>query len=184
MTMDEPSAIRLCLRHGDPAGFEYLADRYRRDAYRHALLLLGNPEDAADICQEAFSRAFVAIRKLARLERFYPWFYQILRNCGLNLLARRKTTSQYRRHHRGETAPAAEPLPSFLLEQAEDKRRVWQVLQSLKPSFREILIMKYVDDASYQVISQNLDIPRGTVMSRLYHARGAFRDAYLEEAEP
>lgn len=181
--MDEPSAIHLCLRHGDPAGFEYLAERYRRDAYRHALLLLGNPEDAADICQEAFTRAFIAIRKLTALERFYPWFYQILRNCGLNLLARRKTATQYQLAPKGETAPAA-PLPSFLLEQGEERQLVWRVLQGLKPSFREILTMKYVDDASYEAISRNLKIPRGTVMSRLYHARKAFRDAYLEEAQP
>jgi len=182
--MDEPSAIRLCLRHGDPAGFEYLADRYRRDAYRHALFLLGNSEDAADICQEAFTRAFVAIRQLARLERFYPWFYQILRNCGLNLLARRQTASRYKRDHLGETAPLATPLPSFLLEQGEEKQSVWRALHQLKPSFREILIMKYLDEASYEVIARNLDIPRGTVMSHLYHARRAFRDAYLEEAQP
>jgi len=181
--MDEPTAIRLCLRHGDPAGFDYLADRYRRDAYRHALLLLGDPEDAADICQEAFTRAFLAIRRLPALQRFYPWFYQILRNCGLNLLARRKTADQYRRHHRGEAAPAAAPLPSFLLEQGEERQRVWRALQGLKPSFREILVMKYVDDTSYETISRNLRIPRGTVMSRLYHARKAFREAFDEEAE-
>ena len=177
--MDETAAIDLCLHHRDPAGFEYLVEKYRREAYVHAVSLLGNQEDAADLCQEAFTRAFIAIRKLPQLDHFYPWFYRILRNCCLNFLGRQKTADRYA----GETEPIESLPPSLLLEQREDQLIVWRALRALVPQFREILIMKYIHNHSYDVISQNLHIPRGTVMSRLYHARKTFRDAYLQEVE-
>jgi len=95
MTIDEDHAIRLCLKDRDPRGFEFLVAKYRREAYYHAMALLGNSEDAADACQECFARAFTASSRLSRLDRFYPWFYRILRNHCLNVLSRRKTASEY-----------------------------------------------------------------------------------------
>jgi RNA polymerase sigma-70 factor (ECF subfamily) len=70
--MNEAQAIRLCLQYRDPVGFEFLVKKYRREAYFHALALMGNQEDAADACQESFRRAFAAIPKLAQLDKFYP----------------------------------------------------------------------------------------------------------------
>lgn len=176
--MEETAAIQLCLRHADPRGFEHLVKTYRATAYFHAVSLLGNQEDAADLCQEAFARAFVAIRKLTDLDHFYPWFYRILRNCCLNFISRKRTAARYR----PEPEVAAEP-PSLLLEQGEEQRAVWRALQSLKPEFREILALKYLHERSYEQIAEGLQIPRGTVMSRLYHARRAFRDSYTSEVE-
>ncbi len=72
--MNEAQAIRLCLRHRDPVGFEFLVKNYRREAFFHAFALMGNQEDAADVCQESFRRAFTAIPKLVGLDQFYPWF--------------------------------------------------------------------------------------------------------------
>ena len=172
--MNERAAIDLCLRHEDPRGFEYLVEKYRREAYYHAISLLGNREDAADACQESFTRAFVALRRLPQLTQFYPWFYRILRNCCLNVIARRKTAVD----HRPEQAqgPAG---PLEILERSDEEAFVWKVLRSLKPEFREILILKYVDGCSYAGLAERLDIPRGTVMSRLYYARRSFRDRYV-----
>ncbi|MCP5106940.1 MAG: hypothetical protein GY950_26385, partial [bacterium] len=87
--MNEKRAIELCLCHHDPLGFEYLAKKYRKEALYHAVSIVGNYEDAADACQESFSRAFAAIPRLQQLDRFYPWFYRILRNCCFNMLSRR-----------------------------------------------------------------------------------------------
>ena len=136
--------------------------------------LLGNREDAADACQESFTSAFVAIRRLTQLTQFYPWFYRILRNCCLNFISRRKTAAGYRPE---EAAAPAGPLE--ILESSDEKEHVWEVLRRLKPEFREILILKYVDSCSYANLAERLDIPRGTVMSRLYHARKSFRDRYV-----
>ena len=89
--MDESYAIKLCLKYHDPAGFEFLVNKYRREAYFHARSFLGNQDDAADACQESFAKAFAAIPKLTYLDAFYPWFYRILKNCCLNMIRKKKT---------------------------------------------------------------------------------------------
>lgn len=180
--MNEKRAIQLCLRYRDPVGFEFLVKKYRREAMYHAVSLVGNHEDAADACQESFTRAYAAIPKLQRLEFFYPWFYRILRNCCFNMLSRRKTADKVGDENHAEAAAIGfYNTPAEELEKAEDYKVIWRVLRKLKPEFMEILMMKYAKGNNYAQISETMNIPRGTVMSRLYHARKAFREAYLEE---
>jgi len=177
--MNESKAIRLCLRHRDPAGFEYLVAQYRREAFYHAYSLLGNQEDAADACQDAFARAFSAMPRLSALDRFYPWFYRILRNRCLNLIDRRKTATDYADRKRREASGLIEgSTPATNAEKREEIRQVWKLLNELSPEHREILTLKYIHGNRYDEISQTLEIPRGTVMSRLYAARKAFRKQY------
>ena len=177
--MNEDLAIQLCLRDRDPRGFEFLVHKYRREAFYHAVSLLGNREDAADACQECFARAFAAFARLPSLDRFYPWFYRILRNHCLNVLSRRKTVTEYARQARDTPAPI-EPAPdaAVLVDQQEEQQLIWRMLQLLKPEQREILTMKYFSGLRYEEISNLLGIPRGTVMSRLYAARKTFREIY------
>ena len=177
--MDEGYAIKLCLKHQDPVGFEFLVRKYRREALFHARALLGNTEDAADACQESFTRAFLAIPRLTHLDAFYPWFYRILRNCCLNMIRKKKSARKYRTEKQRSAKEATdEALLSRELEKREEQRTVWRVLQKLQPEFREILIMKYIQGLRYAEISILLCIPRGTVMSRLYYARKAFKETY------
>ena len=176
--MDESRAIELCLKHRDPIGFEFLVNKYRREALFHARSFLGNVEDAADACQESFSKAFAAIPRLTHLDAFYPWFYRILRNCCLNIIRRRKTAQKYQSETRSQPGHAVEEsTPSSVVEKEEEKRLVWSVLDTLRPEFREILVMKYIQGKRYEEISGLLGIPRGTVMSRLYYARKAFKES-------
>jgi RNA polymerase sigma-70 factor (ECF subfamily) len=185
MQMNEAQAIRLCLRHRDPVGFEYLVKKYRREAYYHAYALMRNREDAADACQESFQRAFMAIPKLVSLDRFYPWFYRILRNCCLNMLSRRRTILNHARETGSDIREEGTfDDPSSILEKKEEAQTVWRVLSDLDMDSREILSLKYIQGNSYEEIAQVLDIPRGTVMSRLFHARKAFREKYLHISNP
>jgi RNA polymerase sigma-70 factor (ECF subfamily) len=180
--MDEKRAIQLCLKHRDPAGFDYLVRQYRREAFHHAYALLGNAEDAADACQDSFLKAFAALPQLRELTGFYPWFYRILRNSCLNMLGRRHTASDYRKSRMEVSDPddkAQDVDPSKLMQQKEEAGEVWEVMRQLKPDFREILAMKYFQGLSYHEISALLNIPRGTVMSRLYLARKSFRERML-----
>lgn len=179
--MDEQRAIQLCVKHRDPVGFEFLVQKYRREAFSHAFALLGNQEDALDACQDSFAKAFAAIPRLRALPQFYPWFYCILRNRCLNLLARRQTSDRYRESEQLEAAHAMDTAhPGSLVELREEQQRVHRALESLKPEHREILVMKYVQEHHYDEIASLLGIPRGTVMSRLYHARIALREEYLK----
>lgn len=180
--MNEASAIKLCLLYRDTIGFEFLAKKYRREAFFHALSLLGNLEDAEDACQESFAKAFAAMPRLTGLDNFYPWFYRILRNCCLNMISRKKTSEKYKHSNFGRDTvlKADSSNAAVLLEKNDEQLAVWRVLKELKPEFREILVMKYIKDNNYDEISKCLEIPRGTVMSRLYHARKAFREEYLK----
>jgi RNA polymerase sigma-70 factor (ECF subfamily) len=179
--MDEQRAIQLCVKHQDPVGFEFLVQKYRREAFAHAVALLGNQDDALDACQDSFTKAFVAIPGLRELPQFYPWFYCILRNRCLNILARRQTSDRYREAQLRDTTSAVETvMPGQQLEQREQQQRLQRALASLKPEHREILVMKYVQEHRYEEIAGLLQLPRGTVMSRLYHARMALREAYLK----
>jgi RNA polymerase sigma-70 factor (ECF subfamily) len=177
--MDETLAIKLCLKHQDPVGFEYLVKKYRREALFHARSLLGNQEDAADACQESFTRAYMAFPRMTQLDKFYPWFYRILRNCCLNMLSRKKTAVKYQQVKQRDPQTGIEPSnPSLLLEKSEEREIVWKALGELQTEFREILVMKYIQGLSYEEIAALLNIPRGTVMSRLYYARKSFKEHF------
>ena len=175
--MNEEKAIRLCINNSDPVGFEYLVQKYRKKAYYYAISWLNNTEDALDACQESFSRAFGAITRVKKLENFYPWFYVILRNCCMNILADRKKSQKLNNElsdniqseYKGKEGDTLSSMIS-----AEDNEKVHDLLNLLKPEFREILILKYFNDMNYEEIGTLLSIPRGTVMSRLYNAREAF----------
>jgi RNA polymerase sigma-70 factor (ECF subfamily) len=178
----EAHAIQLCLKHRDPAGFEALVRQYRREAFGHALALLGNAEDAADACQTCFAKAFAAMPGLEALDRFYPWFYRILRNFCLNQIARRHTREREADHvrHEEETRREAQ-RPDLIYVRNDEQRQVQAALGTLSPVHREVLCMKYFQQARYHEIAETLGIPEGTVMSRLYHARRAFRQAFEQE---
>ena len=181
--MREQQAIDLCLKHRDPAGFEVLVAQYKREAFFHAQAILGNEADAADACQDAFARAFAAMPKLAALDRFYPWFYRILRNVCLNMVARRKTRDDYVAQQRAVAVQIDRGAPDALAAAREEAEGVWLLLEELSAEHREILTLKYIHEFRYEEISRTLDIPRGTVMSRLYAARRAFRE-HFESQQP
>jgi RNA polymerase sigma-70 factor (ECF subfamily) len=176
--MNEARAIDLCLRHRDPAGFEFLVRQYRREAFVHAIALLGSAPDAEDACQECFLKAYRALPVLPALDRFYPWFYRILRNHCLNVLERRRTRSCNADAALDRCAPEPLPRPAEGLLAKEDRQAVRAALARLAPEDREVLTLKYLDDLPYAEIALRLGIPRGTVMSRLYHARWAFRHEF------
>ncbi|MDA0789327.1 MAG: RNA polymerase sigma factor [Proteobacteria bacterium] len=171
--MNEATAIRLCLKQRDPRGFEFLVKQYRREAYYHAMGLLGDGAAAEDLCQESFAKAYAAMPRLKSLQAFYPWFYTILKNGCLNHIRARRQEQDY------EERADARSDPTLAAEQRDDASAIHAALMKLKPEFREILIMKHLHDSSYEDISKVLQIPRGTVMSRLHHARIAFRDQYM-----
>lgn len=179
--MDEKQAIALCIKHHDPAGFEYLFKMFRKEAYFHAVTFLANHEDAVDACQECFTKAFQTMPRLNCLKVFYPWFYVILRNHCINILRKRKLSSDYAakefvliENNSDQTSPR------YLMERNEKHLQTWNTMKKLSVEFREILAMKYIEELSYQKISILLNIPRGTVMSRLFHARKAFRKEYFK----
>ena len=166
--MDDRAAIERC-RAGDTDAFRHLVERYQSEALGHAVAILGNREDAADAAQEAFVLAFRALDRFQTERKFYPWLYTILRNCCFKLANRRRKN-------------AGEPLDELCLLAAPEAGRKEQQTRQLEMALlrltaedRELITLKHLDGLSYEELAERLEIPPGTVMSRLYHARKRLR---------
>ena len=166
--MDDHSAIERC-RAGENDAFRHIVEHYQAEAIGHATAILGNYEDALDAVQEAFIDAFQALDRLDLTRRFYPWFYVILRNRCYKLAYGRKKREMGNLNEMEILAPAANirPEESMLLEQA---------MLELPTEDRELITLRHLDGLSYQELAERLEVPQGTIMSRLYHARKKLRD--------
>ncbi|HKS42239.1 MAG TPA: RNA polymerase sigma factor [Blastocatellia bacterium] len=161
--MDDSIALKNCL-DGDKESFRYLVERYQNQAVGHATSILGNREDALDAVQEAFVDAFRALDKFDSSRRFYPWFYVLLRNRCFKMLATPGRQNTISKEDSEILAPGNE-------SSIEDTLALEAALLALTPQDRELITLKYLDGLSYQELADLLQIPRGTVMSRLFYAR-------------
>jgi RNA polymerase sigma-70 factor (ECF subfamily) len=179
---EEKLLLERCIS-GDREAFGIIVKHYAHRAYLTALVLLGNPDDAMDASQEAFARALRQIKRFDVNRRFFPWFHKLLHNLCLNLLR-----SRGRRDCR--SAPL-DDLAYCLSDENPDARqqlahketieRLWRAIEQLSPEHKEIVTLKYFQELSYKEIAETLDIPLGTVMSRLYHARLGLRSLLAGE---
>ena len=168
----------LCrlVQRGDPRAFGQLVERYMRRAYYAALGLVGSPEDALDLSQEAFARAFRARRRFDPERPFYAWLYQILRRLCFNFNRDRKL-HRTRLHEAADwlaeqaSTRAADKNPVRQAERAEQIRLVRAAIEELPDREREALVLKEFEGLKYREIARLLGVPLGTVMSRLYSAR-------------
>jgi len=168
---------------GNAQAFGVIVRRYMKQAYFTALGLVGNHEDALDLSQEAFVRAFKARERFDLRQRFFTWYYKILRNLCLNHLRDRgRFTELGTDFGTGDSPemPATQADPSVLAERNELNEQLWNALSRLRPGEREVLILREMEDCSYAEIAQRLDIPSGTVMSRLYYARKRLKELLQE----
>jgi len=180
---DEP-VLMARARGGDADAFGRLVERSMRRAYYAALALVGRREDALDLSQEAFARAFRARRGLDPDRPFYAWYYQILRRLCFNFLRDRRTRAR-RLEAAGswladEAAARSGGDPARVLERQEARRRVSLAIDRLPAHEREVLALREFEELSYKEIAGLVGVPVGTVMSRLYSARRRLADA-LEE---
>jgi RNA polymerase sigma-70 factor, ECF subfamily len=162
--MDDLTALQNCL-NGDKESFRYLVERYQHQAVAQATAVLGNRDDALDAVQEAFIDAYRGLARFDFSRRFYPWFYVLLRNRCFKMLAtpaRRNTV---------QSLDELEILSPQAESSIEETLSLEAALQALTAEDREIVTLKYLDGLSYEELAELLQIPRGTVMSRLFYAR-------------
>jgi RNA polymerase sigma-70 factor (ECF subfamily) len=146
---------------------------YRVRAFHFALQLLGNPEDALDVTQEAFLRLHRHWHRRDRSRPLGPWLYSILRNLAIDQIRKRSTW----REDPIENAPreSAGPGPEALAETGELKAMVWKAINELPPAYREVVILRDLHGLTYAEIAEVLGVPSTTVNSRLHDAREALR---------
>lgn len=172
---DERTLVRRA-QAGDIEAFGALVSQYMRRAYYAALGLVGSHDDALDLSQEAFSRAFRAHKSLDPNRSFYTWLYTILRRLCFNFLRDRKAQSHKLAEAAGwlaeeARARVAAQSPVRAAELAELRSRVAGAIEQLPDRQREVLVLKEFEGLRYREIAELLGIPIGTVMSRLYTAR-------------
>lgn len=173
--MDEQTLLARA-KAGDQAAFGQLMERYEKQVYRQALGLLGHPEDAADVTQEVFFKAWRALPAFQGGSSLSTWLYRLTGNAAIDLMRREKK-------RRGElslddaarcwdsrlTDPA--PTPELALEREELRRAVLRGLGQLSEEHRQVLVLRELNGASYEEIGQALGLSAGTVKSRLARAR-------------
>lgn len=159
--MDDAAAIEKCL-NGEKDAYRHLVERYQTQAVAHAVAILGNREDALDVAQEAFIDAFRSLNQFDPARRFYPWFYVLLRHRCYKITARRRDLENL---EETEIIAPCQGLP------VEERLALEKALLALAKEDREIITLKYLDGLSYEELAVRLQIPKGTVMSRLFYAR-------------
>lgn len=171
--LEDLSLVRR-VQGGEKRAYEQLVERYQRRVYSIALGMMKDPEIALDISQDAFVKVYKYIDKFKGQATFYTWLYRVTANLCFDAL--RKQQSQHL-----DQAPFDEALevnseeieynPQASLLKKELSAQISAALQQVPEKHRAILILREVEGLSYDEISQALEIPRGTVMSRLFHAR-------------
>jgi len=169
----EDARLVAAAQEGDRAAFGRLFEKYRGPAYQIAYRFLGRREDALDVVQDAFSKAFRAMRTFRGGAGFKTWFYRVVTNRALDVRRSRGV-----RQAGSLDAAAAEPAdpradsgPSQKIEDAELKARLEAALEAIAETNRTAFVLFAVGDLSYREIAEVLNISVGTVMSRIFYAR-------------
>lgn len=174
----------LKARRGDRGARDELVLRHRRQVYFLALQLLGNADDALDVSQDAMLRFFSNLHRFDAERPVRPWLFRIVRNLALDLFRRRKVRQSesldaVAGDEDGERTAIDPADPNVDLDrdllQKQLRRRLFAALGQLTPMQREIVVLRDYQDLSYQEIAEMLEIPLGTVMSRLHGARQRLR---------
>lgn len=170
---DKESELLIKAKNGDKNAYGKIVKNYMRRAYFAALSIVGSSEDAVDLSQEAFIKAYRALKKFDQEKKFYTWYYSILRNLCLNFLRNKKrhATNFSEIYDLLESSKDENQDTENMIERNETRKIVWEAIWKLSPEDREIITAKDIVNASYEEIAELLQIPIGTVMSRLYYAR-------------
>jgi RNA polymerase sigma-70 factor (ECF subfamily) len=174
---DELAGLVDAARGGDQSAFEALVRATTADTYTLAFRLTGNEEDARDVVQETYLRAYKGIGKFRGDAQFSTWLYRITANCAANQLGRRK------RHRHDELADDA-PLedlspdvdPSALAEAANLRDRLTVALDELPPGLRSVVVLRDVYDLPHDAIAAELGISTSAAKVRLHRARKQLRE--------
>jgi RNA polymerase sigma-70 factor (ECF subfamily) len=163
--------VRDCLA-GDPQAFASLVERYERPVYNVALRMLRNPEDARDIAQTVFMKAYQNLSNYDPQHKFYSWIYRMAINESLNILrVRDRSAGPVDEQFADECAG-----PSDLLADEQTRDVVLEAVDQLKPDYRAVIVLRYFVDRNYEDMSEILGIDAKTVKSRLYTARQLLKD--------
>ncbi len=179
-----PPADELALvakaQTGDTAAFDELVTRYRSRAFSMIYNMVRNEQDAWDIAQDGFVKAWKNIGRFRGQSAFYTWLYRILMNVAIDSLRRKQVEGGtefddaiglHNIEPGAATTPRAELEPATRLGDKEIRARIDEAIARLSPDHRAVIVMREIDGLDYQEIADAMGSTLGTVMSRLFYAR-------------
>lgn len=189
------------LRRGNWSAMEQLVTRYQDRLYVTLLRMVNHPEDAADLVQETFVRAMQGVARFEGKSTLYTWLFRI----AVNLAVSHRRSSQYRTAVSLDAQPESddgagslnqqaaglrrqlsqetEDDPAAVAERSMEYERVMAALAGLDSEFRAVIVLRDVEECDYDQMAAILEVPVGTVKSRLFRARTALRDALKAPAK-
>jgi RNA polymerase sigma-70 factor, ECF subfamily len=176
---------------GDARAFDALVTKYRSRLFSMTYTLVQNQEDAWDLSQEAFIKAWRALPGFKGDSAFYTWIYRIAHNTCLDWLRKKRIQSagefdDNRADHQpdptAEAVPHAFARPDKVLANAELGNRIQEALAKLSDEHRHVMLLREVEGLSYEEISQVTQCPVGSVMSRLFYARKKLQQLLQDDA--
>jgi RNA polymerase sigma-70 factor (ECF subfamily) len=167
----DAARVRECLA-GDPQAFAELVERYEKPVFNVAVRMLRNPEDARDVTQTVFLKAYQNLSSYDPQFRFYSWIYRMAINESLDILRLRGRSAG----PVDEQLAADDAGPSESLAVDELREVVLDAVQKLNAEHRAVIVLRYFVDRSYEDMGQILGIAAGTVKSRLYEARQQLKE--------
>lgn len=177
---DDRRLIIKCLK-GDEAAFTVLMHRHEERLFNTVYRVVGSVEDAQDVVQDTFINAFQSLASFKGDSQFFTWLYRIAYNTAISHKRKQKGVISIDTGRNGEAA--IEPLdnsesnqPGFAIERTERERYVQRCLNQMSPEHRAVLVLKDMDDMKYEEIAVILNVPIGTIRSRLHRARLEFRE--------
>ena len=173
--MKDQEHIIARARRGDADAFEQLVEAYRNQVFRLALRMCGNEADADEVAQEAFLSAWKGLPNFRGESRFSTWLYQLTTHAAIDLLRREKRQAAAEDID-GITAADDGPSLQQQAERAETRREVRAALMQLPEEYRQVLLLRFMQELSYEEIGQALKLPAGTVKSRLNRAKAQLKD--------
>lgn len=188
MTREQESAVVRAVLDGDVNAFEMLVREYEKNVYNLALRMVGNSEDAADMSQEAFIKAYNSLNSFRGDSKFSVWLYRIASNVCLDFIRSRKrkqTVSLSVEDDNGEDVELDiaddTQSPERLMDKQLTRDAVRRGLASLPPGQRQILLLREIQGLSYDEIAEVLNVEAGTVKSRIFRARKKLSAFLLED---
>ncbi|HUI65673.1 MAG TPA: sigma-70 family RNA polymerase sigma factor [Bacteroidota bacterium] len=176
--MTEPSDEDLVQksRHGDVRAFDAIVERHQRTVYNLALRMVRDPDEAADVAQAVFVKAYEKLKSFDPKFKFFSWLYRIAVNEALNVLEMRKRFDGLEGIEPAEEADEGSDDEAIGREQ-----RIQDSLMMLNVDHRAVIVLKHMQGLSYQEIAQILSLPEKTVKSRLFSARQTLRDILMRK---
>ncbi len=176
---DEEAARRV--QSGDRESFGLLVERYEAKLTRYGRRFLSRKEDITDIVQDVFISAYQNMQSFDASQRFNPWIYRIAHNAFVNALRKNERTPIGIDFDTLISHPVYDDPAESEREQRDMRTMIDRGLEKLKPKYREVLVLHYLEELSYKDIADVLSVPQGTVGVRLRRAKEALAGHFKKE---